>query len=1108
VPVDSNLPEFIPEDPDALRQYLSAIPLDNVELILHVSSLLKERFSIHGASEDLDSAVTCLRNGIQFIGNDSLFLPYLHGSLGSSLSTRFNQSGERADLGEAIKSYQQAAGLIPVDDSLLPLWLNNLAFSLASRFHRYGEDMDLEQAIKNYRQAIEFTPTGDSELQARLGNLAFSLESRFRRYGEDVDLAQAITNYRQAIELTPVGHSDLPSLLSNLAFLLLSRFRRYREDEDLERAITTYRHAIELTPAGHRDLPLRLSNLAVSLESKFQRYGEDADLEEAITNFWQAVELTPLGHSDLPTRLNNLAASLDSRFDRYGADADLEQAIANYRKAIELTPVGHSDLPLWLNNLALSLVSRFRRYREDEDLEHAITNYRRAIELTPVGHISFPLRLNNLAISLASRFDRHAEDADLEHAITKFQQVIELTPVGHTELPSGLSNLALSLVTRFRRYGEDADLELAIANYRRAMELTPVGHISLPLRLNNLALSLVSRFNRYGEDADLEHAITNYKRAIESTPTGHSHLPLCLNNLANSLASRFARYRDGADLNSAISEYVKGSEARGGLTRLRFRCAFEGAAFAHSSGYLPEALRLYSTAGSLLPRLIWFGQSVASRQRLLRSHGTNLASDAAACAVSVGFLEKAVELLDHGRSIFWSQAMDIRTTLIDLRNSDASLAGEFENVARALDAGAFQDQESDFLTTRGQESILNNTEQRRRLAEELERLLLRIRKLPGFHNFMEPLPFSQLRRAAAGGPIIILNVSSYRCDALIVAVDRPPKLVPLPDLSLDRVSDLAANIRKYQNRQGQDPHAFRSCLKAVLPEIWRTTVSPVLSALGLTDSQERSETLPRMWWCPTGPLSFLPIHAAGPYSKSGEPSLMYRVVSSYTNTLSALLRARDKHRSTESCQMLLIGQAETPGQKPLSATEDLDVICGMARSRGVVTVTRLEGPDAVVDTILEKLDDATCVHFACHGHQDQTRNGLISALYVHDGKLLLPTLASRQLSRADFAFLSACHSASGSDDMPDEAMHLAAGMQVAGFRSVIATMWAMDDRTGPFVAERVYDRLLRDALDKFDSTLAAVSLNDAVRALRKVKDAKGNPKYDVDQWVPFIHIGV
>jgi hypothetical protein len=556
-------------------------------------------------------------------------------------------------------------------------------------------------------------------------------------------------------------------------------------------------------------------------------------------------------------------------------------------------------------------------------------------------------------------------------------------------------------------------------------------------------------------------------------------------------------------------EYADGSEVASGVTYFRFQCAVSGAALAHTSGHLTQALRAYNTADSILPRLIWFGQSVASRQQLLRSKPANLTPGAAACAISLGFLERAVELLDHGRSIFWSQAMNIRTSLSDLKNFDAPLAREFESVALALDAGAFQDQESDFFTLPGSGSIASNIEHRRHLADQLERLLLRIRALPDFENFMEPLPFSQLCHAALDGPVIILNVSSYRCDALIVTVGRPPELVPLPHMTLDRASELAASVRKHQNGQSENPRGFRSCLKAVLPEIWQTTVLPVLQALGLTDPQDQSRPKPRIWWYPTGPLSFLPIHAAGPYNQTGGPSLLYRIVSSYTSTLSALLRARSQDRPTESCRMLLIGQAETPGQKPLpSATKDLDAVSERARSHGITDVTRLEGADGVQASILEKLSNATCAHFACHGHQDQTQNGLISALRVHDGPLLLSTIASRQLPQADFAFLSACHSASGSEDMPDEAMHIAAGMQVAGFRSVVATMWAMDDRTGPFVAEKVYDRLLRNASDKFDSTEAAVSLNHAVRALRKVKDKKGKPEYEVDQWVPFVHIGV
>ena len=58
-----------------------------------------------------------------------------------------------------------------------------------------------------------------------------------------------------------------------------------------------------------------------------------------------------------------------------------------------------------------------------------------------------------------------------------------------------------------------------------------------------------------------------------------------------------------------------------------------------------------------------------------------------------------------------------------------------------------------------------------------------------------------------------------------------------------------------------------------------------------------------MWWCPTGPLTILPIHAAGHHADSvsgttpTKQSVLDRVVSSYAPTLSALIRARQP-RST------------------------------------------------------------------------------------------------------------------------------------------------------------------------------------------------------------------
>lgn len=105
---------------------------------------------------------------------------------------------------------------------------------------------------------------------------------------------------------------------------------------------------------------------------------------------------------------------------------------------------------------------------------------------------------------------------------------------------------------------------------------------------------------------------------------------------------------------------------------------------------------------------------------------------------------------------------------------------------------------------------------------------------------------------------------------------------------------------------------------------------------------------------------------------------------------------------------------------------------------------------------------------------------------------------------ADFAFLSACQTATGAEDLSEEAAHLAAGMLAAGYRSVIATMWSINDEDAPMVSEEVYRHLVRDS--KHDSSRAAYGLHHAVQHLRKAREEYGDLSFLC--WVPFVHVGI
>ncbi|TDL23350.1 hypothetical protein BD410DRAFT_858815 [Rickenella mellea] len=112
--------------------------------------------------------------------------------------------------------------------------------------------------------------------------------------------------------------------------------------------------------------------------------------------------------------------------------------------------------------------------------------------------------------------------------------------------------------------------------------------------------------------------------------------------------------------------------------------------------------------------------------------------------------------------------------------------------------------------------------------------------------------------------------------------------------------------------------------------------------------------------------------------------------------------------------------------------------------------------------------------------------------------LVLSTI-QKHIPHAEFAFLSACQTAKGDGRRPEEAIHLAAGMLVAGYKGVIGTMWSIRDNDAPFVAEKVYGQLLKGGQPS--GVHPAVALHGAIQELRK----RNGPNFS--SWVPFIYMG-
>ncbi|KAJ1301824.1 hypothetical protein OPQ81_009052 [Rhizoctonia solani] len=560
-------------------------------------------------------------------------------------------------------------------------------------------------------------------------------------------------------------------------------------------------------------------------------------------------------------------------------------------------------------------------------------------------------------------------------------------------------------------------------------------------------------------------------------------------------------------LSLALSSWERASQLISGRPVARFQAALKWAEAA--SPLCPDRLRAYAQAISLIPHIVWLGTSVGRRYKdvLILE---NVANEAAAAAIHAKNYHLALEWLEQGRSIVWNQMLKLRTSLETLSQADSKLADQFVQVAKELDrAGTFELTSSSFLS----ETIgLERTgATHRRLAEQYESLLAQVRLIPGFEDFLAPMKASELIRAAQSGPTVMLNVHSSRCDALILLPGcNEIKHVPLPNISQEKVeairSDIdaalqsrgirtAINTRKVTplrtKQQHQGPEAFENSLAM----LWTDVVKPVLDCLGY-ERQETVETLPHITWCATGVLSSLPLHASGDYAQSGD-RLYDFAISSYTPTLAALLV--DPPTPGPHSRLLVIGQEHTPGQSPLPETvAELTYIRNKA-TQEAVCYSQLDGSRATRGAVLEAMGGHDWVHLACHAHQNR-KDPTKSGFFLDDGVLSLAEITQRSFNNKGLAFLSACQTAKGDRELPDESVHLASGMLIAGYRSVIATMWSIMDVDAPVMAETVYGQMIIDG--KMNHKEAAKALHVATCVLRARVGEK-----EFARWVPYIHIG-
>lgn len=745
---------------------------------------------------------------------------------GIKLRERFERSDNRTDIDNSVTLLELAKHTIPYDHPNITDILEHLFLSLMARFDRFGNLPDLQRCISVGQQAVDVTSSTRSDFSEVVANLAAALSERYRRLHSTDDLDQSIVLWEKMLDSTLDSDANKPIYLNNLALSLSERYGCSLRPDDIERAIRILEEAVNLSPASDSGKLQRISNLGTALAARYDHVGDVEDLTQAIYFSEKAVQLAHSNDPLKPRFLSQLGGSLKRRFVRHGDMADFDHSVVNLKQAVELTPDGHPAKNMYLTNLGCVLLDRYARLGNLGDLKEAVSSQRRAVACTPDNHPQKPTCLGNLLLALKD-YRHHSGDpvAALQEIVLVGEQALTLLPVDDLDRPRVLTLFASGLSDRYSHSHDTTDLEEAINLQRQAVELTSDIHRLKPGYLRNLGDYLRRRFGEFKNLADIEAAILFHKRAIELIPDGHRGKPLYLQNLARSLMARYKVSEDFSDSAQAISLYHRAAIDSTGDPSVRFEAAQRWAAmsaetsaqvsnssarsnisvlsFAHGVD-LTDCLSAYATAMDLIPRLVWLGRTITERHNDAEVIGDTV-KQAAVAAIISGKHALALEWLEQGRSIIWGQLLALRSPLDELRRVDEVLANELTRVSRELEQASTREDHSQ-LAGEGQVPVLSLEEagqRHRKMAREWERLLERVRMVPGFEDFSRPKKFSTLRQAARLGPVVLLNVCDSPtirgdgCDALVMLDGLDDVMrIPLPDFSLAKAKKLQARMRQ------------------------------------------------------------------------------------------------------------------------------------------------------------------------------------------------------------------------------------------------------------------------------------------------------------------------
>jgi len=1025
-----------------------------------------------------------------------------------------------SDIDGKISHYRRILSSLPQSDPLTFSLIEALARLYDNRYVQSDRKEDLDRAIFYFTQAIFVSrPSRDVDGQNiirvffLLATLFFKRSIRFDQPSD----AQYCAEYFRYLQSQPLEAFNV-SCNQVRAFLVEALASQMKTDIG-----DAVRHIDEMTDHFRELLASDVPQSDLSRAARALASLDFPDREQSpVLEVWDKV-IKCLREAnrrlDSPELAHNFALDLFTRFAATHAMDDYQEAMAIFDKIISSGSNGNHPGPYLegaTHSSALLASCRARIYGNPEYLEEAIHRCRSFLRISSTddprrrmitSFLEPVMKLRSISFGITEGPSQEALSGDTEVSdVPSYSGLVasllaKPTVDGtHWWIGEGRKE-HLRALKSVCSTTDLVEIEDAIKYCRILLASNPPSDVLIFHSAISLGDVLFHAFKCTDKFEYLDQSVATFRDMLQMPVTSCARFPI-IKQLLEALLVRISLSGERDDFEEAIQLHSVASKDTHAGAPIRFKVSCDWAFYARLDGH-PTTSTAYETAIILMEDTLLCAPTLETQHFQLlafRSDFEELPMDYASYEVSRGQLKDAIQALERGRALIWSELRGLRPSINQLP-VNSHLANEFTAVNRELEKltmsvppGTVMNDEDRHKDGEGMDKFGRLVVSHRKLLDQRSELILQIQAMSGFHDFMKKRSFDDLRSAAASGPVIIVNHSKWRSDILIVLHDTDPLLITTPEDFYDRSIELRTRLVRTRKKYPLESRQYQRALRFVLQSLYELVGQPVIKELRRLNIPEQS----RIWWCPTSVFCSLPLHAMGPIpSDDGVPRYFSDLyIPSYTPTLFSLIESRKLGKSSsEKPSILLVASPDDALQQAFPEIWSIQ--------RLDAKVTTFMGTRARNSAVLDGLRDHRFTHFVCHGNLVPEKPFEAYFGLHEDNRLTLHDIVRSRLPDAEFAFLSACHTAELTEgSIADEGLHLTAAVQYCGFRSVVGTMWAMADQDGSDLAKRFYKSMFStDQAGGPYYERSARALRDAVRALRKKKNLP------LKQWVNFVHYG-